>query len=36
MNYLARVPADPIRWLLVVLSGALGALRYLVRISINL
>lgn len=28
--------ADPIRWLLLVLGGALGALLYLVLTSINL
>jgi hypothetical protein len=28
MGYFARVLADPIRWLLLVLGGALGALLY--------
>jgi hypothetical protein len=36
MGYFARVLADPIRWLLLALGGALGALLYLVLTSINL
>jgi hypothetical protein len=36
MRYFGRVLADPVRWLLLVLGGALGALFYLVLTSINL
>ena len=36
MRYFARVLADPLRWLLLLLGGAFGALLYLVLTSINL